>query len=260
MADDQWTGMTRIANRRPTFDVSSRVSPSETLVVGFSELGLAGLTAVDYLVTHLELEQTGHIRVDELPTITPFAEGRPRHHTRLYSRDDIPLTVLVGELFLPPSAADAFGQAVIQWTGANGIDETVSLSGVPIAHGPDEHRTYHIATEDFYERRLADLEPPVPAMGGGYLSGINGALLSQGMETDVDACVFTTPVHAQTPDADAALRLLETFDGVYGLGVDLGPLKEFAEQVTEQYEELAARMEAAEAETAERMPEDRMYM
>jgi uncharacterized protein len=249
-----------LTGRRPQFDVSSRASPSETLVVGFSEPGLAGLTAADYLVTHLDLEEVGHIRVDELPTITPFAGGRPRHHTRLYSRDDLDLTVLVGELFLPPSAADAFGEAVIEWTEANGIDETVALSGVPIAHGPDEHVTYHIATEDYHERRLADCEPPVPAMGGGYLAGINGALLAHGMETDVAACVFTTPVHQQTPDADAALRLLETVDRVYGLGVDLGPLEAFAEEVSEHYAELAARMEAAREERSESIPEDRMYM
>ena len=249
-----------LTERRPTFDVSSRASPSETLVVGFSELGLAGLTAADYLVTHLDLEQTGHIRVDEMPTVTPFADGTPRHHTRLYSRDDLDLTVLVGELFLPPSAADAFGQAVIQWTEANDIGETVSLSGVPIAHGPEEHVTYYIATEDYRERRLTDLEPPVPAMGGGYLSGVNGALLSHGMETEVAACVYTTPVHQQTPDADAALRLLETLNRVYDLGVDLGPLEAFAEQVSEQYEELAARMAAAEEEAGARAPEDRMYM
>ncbi|MFC7227400.1 PAC2 family protein [Salinirubellus salinus] len=247
-------------DRRPTFDVSSRSSPSETLVVGVSEFGLAGLTAVDYLVTHLGLEETGHIRVDELPTITPFAEGRPRHHTRLYSRDDLDVTVLVGELFLPPSAADAFGQAVIEWTDANGIDETVALSGVPTAHGPDEHVTYHIATDDYRSERLEDLDPAVPAMGGGYLAGVNGALLSHGMETALAACVYTTPVHAQTPDADAALRLLETLDRVYDLGVDLGPLEAFAEQVSRQYEELAARMEAAEAEVGERQAEDRMYM
>jgi hypothetical protein len=38
-----------LASRRPQFAVDSHRSPSETLVVGFSELGLAGLTTVDYL-------------------------------------------------------------------------------------------------------------------------------------------------------------------------------------------------------------------
>jgi uncharacterized protein len=80
------------------------------------------------------------------------------------------------------------------------------------------------------------------------------------METELKCCVFTTPVHAQAPDAEAALRLLTTLDAVYDLGVDLDPLETFAAEVARHYEELAARMNAAQAETEQSVPEDRMYM
>jgi len=75
---------------RPTFDVERDADDrSSRLVLGLSEFGLAGLTAVDYLVTQLELERTGRVLVDGLPAITPFTERVPRHHTRLYSREDL---------------------------------------------------------------------------------------------------------------------------------------------------------------------------
>jgi uncharacterized protein len=284
---------------RPAFDIRSDGVSAETLVVGFSEFGLAGLAAVDYLVTHLDLEQIGHIRVEQLPAITPFADGRPRNHTRLYSRPDLDFTVLVGELFVPAAAADEFGSAILEWTEEAGVEEVVVLSGVPVAHGPEAHRTYYIATDEYRERHFeseedarteagaegetgtgtgadtdaetdldadadTDTDPdtapapdPVP-MGGGYLDGINGALVGHAMHSDLEACVLTTPVHAQAPDA--ALRLLTTLDSVYGLGVDLGPMEAFAERAKRQYEELAARMRAAQSEAGEAMPEDRMYM
>jgi uncharacterized protein len=241
----------------PTFDVERHEDDaSSRLVLGFSEFGLAGLTAVDYLVTHLELEQTGRVAARGLPAITPFAEGIPRHHTRLFSRDDLDLTVLVGELFVPPRAADPFSEAILDWTERAQVEEVVVLSGVPIAHGPDEHRAFYVATPDFTEARLADTE--ITPMGGGFLDGINGALMARGLDSEMRTCLLTTPVHAQTPDADAALRLLEAFLTVYDLDVDLGPMAEFAARVSEQYEELAARMQAAQEE--ERGPEDRMYM
>lgn len=241
----------------PTFDVERNESDrSSRLVLGFSEFGLAGLTAVDYLVTHLDLEQTGRVFASGLPSITPFAEGVPRHHTRLFSRDDLDLTVLVGELFVPPRAADPFGEAILEWTEQAQVEEVVVLSGVPIAHGPDEHRAFYVATPDFTEARLADTG--ITPMGGGFLDGINGALMARGLDSDLRTCLLTTPVHAQAPDADAALRLLEAFLSVYDLDVDLGPMTEFAARVSEQYEELAARMRAAQEE--ERGPEDRMYM
>ncbi|MGM0606138.1 MAG: PAC2 family protein, partial [Halobacteriota archaeon] len=59
------------------------------------------MTTVDYLVEDLDLEETGYISAAGMPTITPFEQGRPRHPTRLFSRSDLDLTVLVGELFVP---------------------------------------------------------------------------------------------------------------------------------------------------------------
>jgi uncharacterized protein len=241
----------------PTFAVSHESAASETLCCGFSEFGLAGLTAADYLVRQLELEQTGHITVDQLPTITPFENGTPRHHTRLFSRDDLEFTVLVGELFVPTYASEPFSDAILEWATEASVEEVVVCSGVPTAHGPDDHRPFYIASPDY--QAAHDLESTdVKPMSGGFLDGINGAITARGMDSALQTCVFTTPTHPQVPDVDAALRLLGAVDEVYDLGLDTGPLETFAGEVSRYYEELAERMAAQESE--ERVPEDRMYM
>jgi uncharacterized protein len=71
--------------RDPTFQISNDASPSTTVVAGFSAFGLAGLTAADFLVGHLDLEETGHLTAEYLPSITPFEAGRPRHHSRFFA-------------------------------------------------------------------------------------------------------------------------------------------------------------------------------
>lgn len=240
---------------RPKFDISLD-DPSGTLVAGFAEFGLAGLTAVDYLADQLDLEETGHIAVEQLPAITPFEGGTPRHHTRLFSKPDLDVTVLVGELFVPPPAAGPLGEAVVEYTGEHDVEEVVVLSGVPISHGPDDHRPFYVASEDFQQARLQD-DHGIPPMPGGFLEGVNGELMQQAIDSPLKACILTTPVHPQAPDAEAALRLLEAFDTVYDLAVDTGPLEEFAASVAEQYEELAARLEAQREESTH---DDRMYM
>ncbi len=227
----------------------------DTLLVGLSQFGLAGLTAVDYLTEHLDLEETGHITAESLPSITPFAEGRPRHPTRLYSRPDLDITVLVGELFVPVQAADPFSQAILDWTGGNAVDEITVLSGIPLAHGPNDHRTFYIATEDYYETRLTDTD--LDPMGMGFLDGVNASLVERGLDTALGVGVFVTPVHAQVPDAEAALRLLSALKSVYDLDLDIGPLEEFAGEVRQHYAQLSERLEAAEAYE---QPEDRMFM
>ena len=238
-----------------SFEITAEPERVTTLLCGFSRFGLAGLTAVDYLVDHLEMEPIGHVTTAELPTITPFEEGRPRHHTRLFTRPDLDVVVLVNELFVPLFAADQLAKSILAWTDSREIDEVAVLSGVPIAHGPDDHRVFYVATEDYRERRLADVD--IPAMGNGFRDGVYASLLARGMDTDLRAGVFLTPVHAQAPDVAAALRLIDGFEQVYGLDVDSGPLEAFATEVSQYYEELASRLQSVEPA---QMPEDRMYM
>lgn len=239
----------------PSFHITHESETGDTLLVGLSQFGLAGLTAVDYLTTQLDLEPTGHITAEALPSITPFAEGRPRHHTRLYSRPDLDITVLVGELFVPVQAAGSFSRAILDWTEGNAVDEIAVLSGIPLAHGPNDHRTFYIATEDYHRTRLegTDIDP----MGMGFLDGVNASLVERGMDPDLGVGVFVTPVHAQVPDVDAALRLLSTLKSVYGLDLDTGPLEEFASEVRQHYAQLSERLEAAESRE---QPENRMFM
>jgi uncharacterized protein len=243
------------ATRAPDVSVSHDSDPGGTVLAGFSAFGLAGLTAVDFLVERLGLEQRGHVTVDGLPAITPFTDGRPRHPIRLYSREDLDLTVLVGELFVPVSVGRPLADAVLDWTEAGGAEEVVVLAGVPVPHGPDAHRTFYVATDDYRTRRLGD-DAAVPPMGTGFLDGVNAALMARGLDASLGVCLYVTPVHAQAPDVDAAIRLVETVEAVYDLGIDPSPLADFAGRVRQYYADLAARMDDRESE----VPEDRMYM
>ncbi|WP_256299632.1 proteasome assembly chaperone family protein [Haloarchaeobius salinus] len=237
------------------FDVTHEDEVSDVVVAGFSQFGLAGLTAVDYLVEQLELEQTGHIVAQDLPSITPFNDGVPRHSTRLLSRDDLNLTVLMSELFVPVWAAKPFARSVLDWTETNAVEEVAVLSGVPVPHGPEDHRSFYVATEDYRRRRLDETE--IPPMGNGFLDGVNAALVERGMTSSLAVGVYVTPVHAQAPDVQAALQLLDAVSAVYDLNLDTGPLEEFAERVARYYTELAQRLESVPEHDA---PDDRMYM
>lgn len=239
----------------PTFTFTHDGEPSNTVIAGFSQFGFAGLTAVDYIVDHLDLEETGHVATDNLPSITPFEDGRPRHHTRLFSRPDLNVTVLVGELFIPILASDTFSRALLDWFDTDNVEEVAILSGVPLPHGPDQHRTFYIATDDYRDARLDDAD--VPPMGNGFLDGVNASVIRQGMDTDLRTAVYVTPVHAQAPDVEAAIRLLDTIDEIYDLGVDTTELQVFAEEVSQHYASLSERVEAIEEQ---HKPEDRMYM
>jgi uncharacterized protein len=70
------------------------------------------------------------VTVESLPSITPFEEGRPRHHSRFFSRPGFDLTVFVNELFLPTYVADPFAEALLDWTDEHGVNAALMHRGI----------------------------------------------------------------------------------------------------------------------------------
>ncbi len=241
---------------KPEFDVNYDGEPSNTLVVGIPEIGMAGLTSVQYINEQLGLKETGYVTNEDLPSITPFDGGAPRHHTRFFSRDDVGVTTLVAELPVPPWASRSFADTLLEWTDTHGVSEVVFLSGVHVRHDETEHQVYYVATEDYHERRLkeTDVEP----MSGGFLEGFSAEVVQRGIDSPLAVAVYATPVHAVAQDVEAALRLLSGFNSVYELDIDVGPLKEYADQVNEYHAKLYDHMR--ERNDAVRPVEDRMFM
>lgn len=238
------------------FELTAAVPEIETLVVGVSEYGLAGLTAVDYLVDQFPMEQVGHLVDAGPPNITPFEAGRPRHHTRLYVDEESSVAAVVGERFVPPAMSDEVAEAIETVARTLTAESVTVLSGVPVAHGPDDHVPFYIATDDYRAAYLADSE--IRPMGSGFLEGLPAEIITHGISDESLACgVFTTPAHPQAPDAAAAVRLVGALSETQDIAVDTEPLEAFAASVESHYKALAERLEAAEPEAA---PEDRMYM
>ncbi|QSG05227.1 proteasome assembly chaperone family protein [Halapricum desulfuricans] len=247
----------------PTFEVKVSGESGNALVVGLSHFGMAGLSAVDYLVRHTDAEQIGHILPDEFPAIAPFQEGEPRHHTRLYHLADADVSVLVGELFVPVWAAHEFTEAIMEWVDSEPIEEIAVLHGVPYPHGPDEHDVFHVSTPDYRTRRLADTE--IQPLGGGLLDGVAGEIVTRSLDDRAPpAGVYVTPSHPPGPDLDAALLLLDAMQDLYDFSVDEAELKQRSEELKQYYTELSERLQSiSESEQpfgSREYPDDRMYM
>lgn len=237
------------------FDISLEEQTKPTLVVGQAHLGMAGVTAADYLVRHLDSRQIGHVDSERLPAIAPFEEGVPRHHSRLYAIEDTDLTVLVGELFIPPGAARSYTDELLEMAGEQGIEEILVLHGTPFPHGPDEHEVFSVATPEYRETRLA--ETPIQPLQGGFLDGVAGEIVTRCLDDRApDTGVFVTPTHPPGPDIEAALKFIVALEDVYDISVDESELRELGDRFAEYYEQLEERMSTM-TDTEE---SDRMFM
>lgn len=239
------------------------IEPGQTLLVGLAAPGMASLTAVNQIVDEHESTEIGHISPDELPAITPFEDGVPRHHTRLYDLDGVDIVVLLSELFVPPWAARPFVGEVLDWATRSQIEELAMFHPVPYEHAPEDHQTFHIASEEYRTNRLDDEQ--IPAMKGGVLDGVPSEFLSHSLEGEGPPTgIYVTPAHPPGPDIDGALFFLDALESVYGLEIDRAELEDLSREIKTHYETLAERMttleEAEKARDEREFYADRMYM
>lgn len=243
-------------------DVQDAIDPDQTLLVGLSNIGLAGFTAADHLTKQCDSSEIGHVRPEIIPAITPFEEGIPRHHTRLYDLHDSDLIVLVGELFVPVPAARAFADALSEWVTASQVTEVAVLHGVPFPHSHDTHEVSYVATDEYRDRHLADTA--FDPLTGGHLDGTAGEFLTRSMEGEAPPVgVYVTPTHPPGPDIEASMLFLDAIETVYDVAVDQAALKELSAEINQYYTELADRMAALEEQEhagPRDFPEDRMFM
>ncbi|GAB3025996.1 proteasome assembly chaperone family protein [Natronobiforma cellulositropha] len=224
-----------------TIEVDADEPPESTLIVALPGPGMAGISATQYLIEQLALEETGHIQTSGLPAITPYTDGQPYHHTRLFSSPELECTFLTSELPVPLQLSEPFGRTLVEWIDERAIEEVTLLTSIPWLEPVDE--LCYVASEDYLESRLADSS--IGPLHGGFLTGSNASLLSRAMDTTLRVGVIASAVDPRLPlDASAALRLAEGLDGLYGLDVDTTDLREFADRTHQHYEALAAQFEA----------------
>jgi uncharacterized protein len=249
----------------PTFDVvvPEEYEPDETLLIGFANVGMTGVTAVDYLVRNLDSEEIGHVATRDLPDIVPFSNGEPRYPMRLYDLPGTDFTALISELFVPVWAAEALADGVVEWTADSDVREVAVLHGVPFPHGPDEHAVFHVSDPAFRSRRLEGTD--VRPLGGGVFDGFVGELVTRSLDGELPPLgALVTPIHPPGPDLDAALRLLDSLQSLYGFEVSDEELRTLSEELKRHYSELTDRMRAIDegdrSLAAQEYPEDRMFM
>lgn len=247
----------------PAFEVQLTVDADlgRTLLVGVVDIGVAGLTAVDYLSTHLDTDQIGHLETHRFPDITPFSNGTPRYPMRLYNSPTVDLTIFISEVFLPVGVADAVTNALLEWVSTTSLDELVFLYGAPFPHAEDQHAVFYVGTNDFRDTRMVDSQ--IQPLAGGFFDGVVAECMVRGIDGDGPAVgALVTPAHFPGPDLDGALRLIDGFNAAYGIDVDVGELAQQSEEFKEYYQGIANRVQTLrEGEpSGTEFPEDRMYM
>lgn len=224
------------------------VDPSgATLVEGMPGVGLVGKLATDHLIDALDMTEFASVRGEGIPPITIFDEADRGVNSpiRLFADPDESVLALRSDVPVHVMDAPLFSENLTSWL----VDHEVLpiyLGGLPTERDGDEVPTVEGLGVGDGEELLADNEVAAPDSGG-MVSGPCGALLSEAAEADLDAVGLLVDTDPRFPDPQGAHALVEYgINPLAGLDVETDRLVEEAEQIMEQREELAKRMQEAD--------------
>lgn len=230
------------------------------VVVGFPSQGLVGAIVATYVVPALEMQLVATLDSPHFPPVASIRGGRALAPVQFYAStkqcgldgECDQLVVVRSDVMPPPEHADAVAGEVLDWAAEAGAKAVVTLEGAPSDNGHD--KVFAVANL----HAALDLERlGVEAFPDGAVSGMSGALLTEGNAREVPVVCLFTPVNPKLPDAAGAARLVDVTDRlVPGIKIDAEPLEEQARKF-----EAEIRASLKEQQKAmRREPEERQMM
>lgn len=231
-----------------------------TLVEGLPGVGLVGKIATDHLVEEFGMTYYASVGCEGLPRISVYEEGERdlRPPVRLYADESRDLLALQSDVPVSASAASNFAACVTGWLAEHDVTP-IYMSGLPQEKQADQVPSLYGVATGAASSRLDGLEIDAPDERGA-ISGPTGALLHEAGARNLDAVGLVVQSDPRFPDPEAARVLLER--GIAALAdvdVDTTDLVERTEEISEQKEQLAERMQDAEADESSQARPLRMY-
>ncbi|MHA1990752.1 MAG: proteasome assembly chaperone family protein [Candidatus Hodarchaeales archaeon] len=222
----------------------------KTFIVGFPGPGLIGSIASRHLSYELDLEVIGFIRSNLIVPQATFFDGLLAYPYRMYGKKGSDIGVLVSESPLSERAHFYIANALLDWLEEINAEELIVLDGYSATS--ENQELFFLAESDVQTKNQEALErisKAIPEyenqLGTGYVGGIAGALLNEGIvrKSIVSFAVLAPVLNPKIPSPRAASKLIEIINSYKNLNVDIGSLLDHAKKIEKNLEEFARRQE-----------------
>jgi len=227
--------------------IASGSLKSPVVICGFVGPGLAGLTAVGYVIDHLGLHEIAHVMSHFIPPSVVFIGGRIRHPFRVYKNAPGDLAVVICEVPIDRVGLYDISAKLLDWFTRFDPREIVVLDGVPIRELPEDRPTFYVADED----RQADLKSLgfVPAESV-LISGTAGSILSECLVRKIHCISLLTPASITLVDPGAPLSLIRALNSAYKLNIATKALEQDVATIHEELNEIAKQYQKVQEQAS----------
>ena len=227
-----------------------------TVLVAFPGLGLASTLATAYLAEALGLRPVGRLDCSNVPALAIVEGGTVIHPIRvLYGvagrpkAKARPLVVFLSEVALEDDALRPVAATILAWCKANGIQSLISMESA--AYDAEDAaaspvQLWGVSNNPTTNKRLAAHKLAMAKEG--VISGLTGALLDQGLDSDLEVIALVTVGGGLEPDVRAASRLVEFLAKYLSLPVPLTRLRRETERFEKHLKDIERRRRASQSE------------
>lgn len=170
---------------------------------------------------------------DDIPPAALIQEGIPGYPLRIVSKDK--LAILSSEFQLPLNLSGKMARAILEWSRKNGYDTILCLEGLlsdkPVEENKDA-RVFGVAST--MRSRDMLVKAKIEQFKTGVITGVSGALLSEGERLGRDIVCLLADANPMYPDARGAAKLVESVSEMLpSVDIDVKELIEEAGRIEE---------------------------
>jgi len=217
-------------------------SPIERIdhcLVGFPDVGLVGLIAVNHIIGALGLVESGYIESDLLPPVIVVHQGDPKAPVRVYTKDR--LAVVTSEIPIQPMIMPSLSKKMVDWTKTKGSKLVVTLSGVAVQNRLEIENPAVYGVGAWPETREFLTKSGVNLLEEGFMVGMHASIMKEALKAKVPSLILLAQSHSQYPDPGAAASIVTSLNRLLNLNVDVKGLLEQAEEIRLRMRELMQR-------------------
>lgn len=235
------------------------------LVTAFPSVGMVGSIAATYIADALKMDRIAYVVSQEVPPAAIVQDGIPIYPFRVLGRDG--LSIMTSEFQIPLSFAGELATTIMDWAEKSGYSLVIGLEGLmagqeaTVVEPEKETKVFGVGST----QRMRDVlkKAGVEQFSTGMITGVSGALLSDGERNGKDIICLLVPANPMYPDARGAAKLVDTLTRLLpGLQLDVKELYQEAEKIEENVRATVERTKellAARQGQAERLGRSLMY-
>lgn len=234
---------------------------SPVVFAGFPDTGLVGTISINHIIEQMQMHQIAFLDSEYILASALYVGRKLRHPFRIYANGRGTACALLCEVPVLAKGIRSIAGAIQEWFRDVQAQEMVVLGGIspanvsPLGRGPRSA----FVLEDNAVSKDGKVKAPTTA----FVVGMGGALLSAFVAGGMKCRGVYVPSLGEAPDPGGAAILLEAVAELFPQAkVDTGPLREQAEMIKRQLEELLKMQQkyTEEYEKGEKRPEtERFY-